>query len=123
MYQESSLPPLLLIPPLHIFYKSISVYLQGILQPMMEIHCVVSGLVQQVSYRTYVQDSATLLGICGWVENLPDGTVEVLAQGEKDLLNDFVEYLHEGSLKAKVESVAVDWQTPKVIYDDFSVKF
>ncbi len=90
---------------------------------MMEIHCVVSGLVQQVSYRTYVQDSATLLGICGWVENLPDGTVEVLAQGEKDLLNDFVEYLHEGSLKAKVESVAVDWQTPKVIYDDFSVKF
>ncbi len=89
---------------------------------MVEIHCVVSGQVQNVAYRAYVQDSATELGLCGFVRNLADGTVEVVAQGPQDVLKDFVEYLHEGSLRAKVESVAADWQTVKDVYDDFSIK-
>jgi acylphosphatase len=88
---------------------------------MTEIQCVVSGQVQGVAYRAYIQDSATELGLVGYVKNLPNGTVEVVAQGDPATLKDFVEYLHEGSLMAKVESVAVDWVSPKVTYDEFSV--
>lgn len=90
---------------------------------MTEIHCIITGHVQNVRYRDYVQVSATELSITGWVKNLPDGTVEVVAQGFPDVLKDFVEYLHEGSLQAKVEAVSVEWRTAKKIQDDFSILF
>ena len=89
---------------------------------MMEIYCVVSGTVQNVRYRDYIQVSATDLNIVGWVTNLPDGTVEVVAQGSPDILKEFVEYMHEGSLQSKVEAVSVDWRTARRVLDDFSIK-
>ena len=88
---------------------------------MVEIHCIVSGHVQGVAYRAYVQDSATELALVGQVTNLPDGSVEVVAQGMPDVLKEFVEYLHEGSLMSKVEAVAVEWHSIKKPLDDFSV--
>ena len=88
---------------------------------MTEMHCIVSGKVQNVAYRAYVQDSATKLEVVGSVANLPDGTVEVVAQGSPDILKDFVEYLHEGSLLAQVEAVAVEWRTVRMPLSDFSV--
>ena len=90
---------------------------------MNEMLAVVTGRVQAVSYRAYVQESATELELVGYVRNLPNGSVEVVAQGLPDTLKEFVEYLHEGSLQAKVESVAVDWRSPKVTYDEFSVLY
>lgn len=89
---------------------------------MVEIYCIVKGSVQGVAYRTYVQDAATELELFGWVKNLPDGTVEVVAQGQPDTLKDFVEYLNEGSLMAKVESVSIDWQSVKKPLAEFSIK-
>jgi len=88
---------------------------------MVEIHCVVSGKVQAVAYRTYVQESATTLKINGFVRNLDDGTVEVVAQGSPDLLKEFVEYLNEGSLMSVVAGVAVDWRTVRKTYEEFSL--
>ena len=88
---------------------------------MHEIHSVVTGRVQGVSYRVYVQDSASDLGVTGYVKNLPDGTVFVCAQSNRDTLKDFVEYLHEGSLRAKVDSVSVEWRTPETVFDDFGI--
>lgn len=88
---------------------------------MIEMYAVVSGKVQGVMYRTYVQESATGLELVGYVKNLSDGTVEVVAQGMPDILKDFVEYLNEGSLLAKVESVSIDWRSVDTTYDEFSV--
>lgn len=88
---------------------------------MTEIEALIEGEVQGVSYRTYVQDSATELELCGWVRNKADGTVLVVAQGMPEILKEFIEYLHEGSLQAKVASVAVDWKTSKTVYDEFSI--
>lgn len=88
---------------------------------MVEIHCVVCGTVQNVAYRAYVQDAATELELVGWVRNMPDGTVEVVAQGMPDVLKEFVEYLHEGSLMSKVDAVAVEWHSIRQPLDDFSV--
>lgn len=90
---------------------------------MFEIQCQVSGRVQNVSYRAYVQDAATTLGVVGWVRNEANGVVQVVAQSDRDTLKDFIEYLHEGSLHAAVESVAVDWGTPREVYIDFSIQF
>ena len=90
---------------------------------MTEIYCIITGYVQNVRYRDYVQVSADALHLTGYVQNLPDGTVAVCAQGLPDHLKEFVEYLHEGSLQAKVEGVSVDWRTTKRQADDFSIKY
>jgi acylphosphatase len=90
---------------------------------MHEIYAIVTGKVQGVRYRDYVQVSATSLGVTGWVQNLPDGSVAVCAQGMQDELKNFIEFLHEGSLQANVEGVSVDWRTTKRRHDDFSIHF
>lgn len=90
---------------------------------MTEIYCIVTGKVQNVRYRDYAQVSAGAIGVTGWVQNLPDGNVAVCAQGTPDQLKDFVEYLHEGSLQAKVDGVSVDWRTTKRTADDFSIRY
>lgn len=88
---------------------------------MIEMQSIITGKVQGVRYRDYVQVSAGELGLVGYTKNNPDGTVLVLAQGEPEVLRNFVEYLHEGSVLSEVESVSVDWHTATVTYDDFSV--
>lgn len=88
---------------------------------MIEIHCTVTGKVQGVRYRDFVQVSAGELSLVGYIRNNVDGTVTVVAQGLPDVLKALVEYLHEGSLQAKVDGVAVEWRTASVTYDDFSV--
>jgi acylphosphatase len=88
---------------------------------MIEIYCIATGKVQGVAYRDYMQTSAGELGLCGWTQNMPDGTVAVCAQGLPDDLKDFVEYVWEGSLKAKVDSVSIDWRTAKEVFEDFSI--
>ncbi len=88
---------------------------------MMEIYCVVTGKVQGVGYRDFVQGAAAELGLCGSVKNLSSGEVEVIVQGQPELLREFVEYLNEGSLLARVDGVSVEWRTAKMELDDFSV--
>jgi acylphosphatase len=88
---------------------------------MMELKGEVTGKVQRVGYRDFIQNAASELGLFGYVKNNQDGSVSVLVQGEPDNLRLFVEYLHEGSSLAKVEGVAIEWGTAKVTYDDFSL--
>jgi len=90
---------------------------------MHEIMATVSGRVQGVAYRAYAQDAATALSLQGWVVNQLDGTVAVCAQGDRDTLKDFIEYLHEGSLHAHVETVSVEWGTAGEMFDDFSIRY
>lgn len=88
---------------------------------MTELYATITGNVQGVRYRDYVQVSAGKLGLTGFVRNNRDGSVAVVAHGMPDDLKLFVEYLHEGSLQSKVEGVSVEWRTATVRYDDFSI--
>ena len=88
---------------------------------MVEMHAVITGQVQRVAYRAYVQESATELDLVGYTKNVPDGSVEVVAQGQTEILKDFVEYLNEGSLTSVVEGVAVEWRSVSKTFDEFSV--
>ncbi len=86
-----------------------------------EIRCIVSGRVQMVMYRDFAQRKARTLGIAGTVQNLPDGTVEVIAQGTPDELKLYIEKLNEGSILSKVEDVAVEWRSAPPHFDDFRI--
>lgn len=88
-----------------------------------EIEAIISGKVQGVNLRDFVQQTAVHLGVVGLVENRPDGTVRVIAQGSPDALKELISHLHEGSIRAQVEQVAVSWRSPTRTFDDFSVIF
>ena len=73
---------------------------------------VVRGRVQGVGFRFSTEGEADRLALAGWVRNLPDGTVEVEAEGPPDDVADLVAWLHDGPAGAGVEGVDVEDATP-----------
>lgn len=67
------------------------------------------GLVQGVFFRREITDLARRLGVNGTVRNLRDGSVEVLAEGEKSSLDELIQYCHVGPPRARVRNLSVDW--------------
>lgn len=88
---------------------------------MREIKCIVSGIVQIVMYRSFAQKKAYALGLKGMVRNLPDGTVEIVAQGEEEKLKKFIDELHKGSIFSRVDEVNVIWREPSAKFVDFDI--
>ncbi len=88
-----------------------------------EIYCRIEGRVQMVMYRDFVQRKARGLELVGWVKNLDDGTVEVVAQGTPDGLKLLIERLHEGSVLSRVDGVSVEWRAPSGQFDDFIIAY
>ncbi len=89
-----------------------------------QIHAFVSGRVQGVGFRYFTERQAKSLGLTGEVRNLRDGRVEVVAEGNETILQEFIQILQRGpSAFAHVTSVDVDWLQPSGQYRDFSVSF
>jgi acylphosphatase len=66
---------------------------------------VVTGRVQGVGFRAWVQTQARSLGLAGWARNVPDGSVMVAAEGAADVITAFERLLHQGPRHADVRSV------------------
>jgi acylphosphatase len=90
---------------------------------MEELHAIVSGRVQMVMFRDFTTRKARKVGVTGFVRNLPNGTVEVVAQGERGKLERLIEYLHKGSILSRVESVVVEWRSPEKAFDSFELVY
>jgi acylphosphatase len=71
-------------------------------------HVFVSGRVQGVFFRATTRDRAASVGVDGWVRNLDDGRVEAVFEGDEDQVDAMIEFCHEGSPAASVESVEVE---------------
>ncbi len=69
------------------------------------MRCLVSGRVQGVFFRASARERALRLGISGWVRNLPDGRVEVQAEGTPEQLEAFERWLWRGPEHAEVTGV------------------
>lgn len=74
---------------------------------MVHVHVFVSGRVQGVFYRARTKEQAERLGLTGWVQNLSDGRVEALFEGEKERVEEMIEWCREGPRGARVEGVEV----------------
>jgi acylphosphatase len=80
--------------------------------PLAAFHATLTGIVQGVYFRAFVQEHARALGLTGYVRNVTrSGGVEVEAEGDKASLEQLVEYLHQGPRAAMVEKVDVRWGT------------
>lgn len=73
------------------------------------LHAVVSGAVQGVYFRATTQTRAQQLSLTGWVKNLPDGSVEVMAEGPHPALLQLLEFLRQGPPEAMVAEVREEW--------------
>ncbi len=73
------------------------------------LHALVSGTVQGVNYRLFARHLASFHRLTGWVKNLEDGRVEVLAEGPEDKLKEFVKGLEQGPPGAEVGKVECAW--------------
>lgn len=83
---------------------------------------LVTGVVQGVNFRASTKKTASMLGLQGWVENLPSGEVEIHVFGIKKDLDKLLQWCQHGPPSAKVESVqAQPWQPAKIPLD-FDIK-
>lgn len=84
------------------------------MNPKLCIKARISGKVQNVFYRKTTKEKARELGLTGWVKNLDNGEVELLACGERDAVMQLTDWLWEGPERAEVSNVhweETDWET------------
>jgi len=72
---------------------------------LRRLYAKVSGKVQGVGFRNFVLRNARRLGLKGYVSNLPDGTVEIVAEGHEEMLNYLLQAVRRGPPLAYVENV------------------
>lgn len=89
----------------------------------MRLEAKVYGLVQGVFFRQTTMHQARQLHLTGWVRNEPDGSVQVVAEGDEQALRQFSTYLRQGPPGARVERVAETWQDAAHEFSQFSVRF
>ena len=86
------------------------------------LHAIVHGRVQGVGFRAFVVDRRIALGAKGWARNKWDGTVEVLAEGDRQQLERLLNAIHQGPRMANVIRVDVDWQPATGEFSSFHVR-
>jgi acylphosphatase len=83
---------------------------------------LVRGRVQGVGFRFFTEGAARLEGLHGWVANRPDGTVEILAEGDREALVRFERQLRMGPPGARVDEVHIDEDVPTGRFTGFSIR-
>lgn len=80
------------------------------------------GHVQGVGFRFFARRRASLYGVSGYVRNMHDGTVEVVAQGAAEVLEMLLDALKRGPSGADVQDVQVTWEEPSEVFRGFDVR-
>jgi len=79
---------------------------------MKRMRLIVSGRVQGVGYRASVRRRITPLGVTGFIRNLPDGTVEIVCEGDSHTLKEIIEIAKEGSLWSSTKAIDKTYAEP-----------
>jgi len=83
---------------------------------------IVRGVVQGVGFRYFIHGAASQVGLSGWVENLANGDVRIVAEGERGLIEDLVKSTRRGPRSAHVAGVTVEWEQPKNDFHAFEIR-
>lgn len=84
---------------------------------------IVTGRVQGVGYRWFVQRQAKAIGLTGWVRNLPDGSVEVRAEGSRNALDSLELLLKDGPPGSHVSNLQSSSIWPSGRFTDFDISY
>lgn len=86
------------------------------------IHIIVQGMVQGVGFRYFVQRQAMKLNLTGYVRNLYNGDVEIVAEGERSLIEEFIKEVKVGPRTAYVKDLKIEWKEPQNKHKGFDVR-
>ena len=86
-------------------------------------HMIAHGRVQGVGFRYFVHQQARAYGLTGWVKNLPNGNVEIHAEGEKQTIQEFIVNVKEGPAFGYVSDLELEWGEPSEEYRTFDITF
>ena len=89
---------------------------------MIRAHITVEGKVQGVGFRANTNRMANQLGLKGWVRNLRDGGVEIVAEGDPEIIERLIQWCHRGPTSAFVSKVSVEKTDAKGEFRGFSIK-
>ena len=77
------------------------------------VHLIARGRVQGVWFRASTQEQALQMGVCGWARNCLDGSVEIYAEGEKEILERFISWCRKGPPAAQGSGLDIEWVNPQ----------
>jgi acylphosphatase len=84
-------------------------------------HGIIRGRVQGVGYRVFAREAANRLSVTGWVRNLPNGNVEIMAEGDEIVLTEFLTDLYRGPILSHVADIALEWETRPSQHSTFEI--
>jgi acylphosphatase len=84
---------------------------------------IISGRVQGVFFRAETKRAVQPIGVCGWVRNKPDGTVEALFEGPEKAVQQAIQWCRKGPPSARVTDVKVVWEDYDAEFDSFQIAF
>lgn len=87
------------------------------------IHAYYTGRVQGIGFRITAEEAARDMGVLGWVKNLRDGRVELVAEAEEETLKRFVEEIRNGPLKNFIKQVEISWSNASDTFDEFEIRY
>lgn len=90
---------------------------------MKRVHIIISGRVQGVGFRFYTRDIAIETGVKGWVKNLRDGSVEVIAEGNPEEVKTFLEKLKDGYLGRNISHIEEKEEVYTGTFNSFEITF
>ncbi|PIP68088.1 MAG: acylphosphatase [Candidatus Omnitrophica bacterium CG_4_9_14_0_2_um_filter_42_8] len=90
---------------------------------MKRLHVFYHGRVQGVGFRYSAQYLATNLGLGGWVKNLANGSVEIIAEGSEAEIKKFLDEISKGELGHYIKDTELSWEKPTGKFKDFDVRF
>lgn len=83
----------------------------------------VYGKVQGVFFRAFTRDWASRLGLKGYVKNMSDGSVEIVAEGSEESIKELIKRVKIGPPAAIVERVSIEWREPSKVYNGFRIEY
>jgi len=92
-------------------------------QKLARVDAMVQGEVQRVGYRYIVQDTARRLGVKGYVQNMPDGAIKIVAEAPEDVIQSFIEALKTKEPPITVENIQATYSEPTGEFQHFTIKY
>ncbi|MCH8004581.1 MAG: acylphosphatase [Nanoarchaeota archaeon] len=90
---------------------------------MKRVNIKVHGYVQGIFFRSNTKKIAESLGLNGYAKNMPDGTVEVVAEGPEDKLKELIEFCKKGPEAAEVSKIDVKFDKASNGFDGFEIRY
>ena len=88
-----------------------------------QVHVFYAGRVQGVGFRATVEETARQVRVAGWVKNLRDGRVELVAEGEERSLTKFLNNLRTGPMHNFIQEIEITWNAATEELKGFDIRY